>query len=65
MRTYFILFNILVYALILNGCGEEENIQNQVDKKSEIKKIEINRQAVTFPELPTVTPDSTVDIETH
>jgi len=63
MSKLLSLIFITVIAVIFNACGEENETSSI---ESEPKEVQINRQAVTFPELPTTnTPMSTVDIETH
>jgi len=56
---------IVIIAIFFNACGEENEV-NSIELEPKTEAVQINRQAVTFPELPTTnSPMSTVDIETH
>ena len=65
MNKYLKIGLFLTTASIFIACGgEDESFESEV--KAEVKKVEVNKKAITFPELPTGNdPTSTINIETH
>ncbi|PHS59071.1 MAG: hypothetical protein COB17_00615 [Sulfurimonas sp.] len=54
MKNYLKILLFLGFILLLNSCG---GTNGDYSSETEMKKADLNKKAITFPALPSITPD--------